>query len=154
MFTMEDDWSKSIFETLESVANMVDEFFEGVSEAVEEFANEVEEFANQVDNAIGAEIDQCLQDIVEPIDQYLQDIVEPFVEIYFDFEVIVSETDDDFPDSVTPSSQKNPACIGCRNYHGQAYGGNLLVCAMHPYGWDTEDCPDWESHPRNSSNRF
>ncbi|EGJ34895.1 hypothetical protein LYNGBM3L_10440 [Moorena producens 3L] len=136
MFTMEDDWSKSIFETLESVANMVDEFFEGVSEVVEEFANEI-------DNALGAEIDQCLQEIVEP-----------FVEIYFDFEVMVSETDEDFPDSVTPSSQKHPACIGCRHYHGQAYGGNLLVCAMHPYGWDTEDCPDWESHPRNSSNRF
>ncbi|NEP32004.1 MULTISPECIES: hypothetical protein [unclassified Moorena] len=133
---MEDDWSKSIFETLESVANMVDEFFEGVSEVVEEFANEI-------DNALGAEIDQCLQEIVEP-----------FVEIYFDFEVMVSETDEDFPDSVTPSSQKHPACIGCRHYHGQAYGGNLLVCAMHPYGWDTEDCPDWESHPRNSSNRF
>ncbi|NET85055.1 MAG: hypothetical protein F6J94_25015 [Moorea sp. SIO1F2] len=143
MSTMEDDWSKSIYETLESVANMVDEFFEGVSEVVEEFANEVEEFANEVDNAIGAEIDQCLQEIVEP-----------FVEIYFDFEVMVSETDEDFPDSVTPSSQKHPACIGCRHYHGQAYGGNLLVCAMHPYGWDTEDCPDWESHPRNSSNRF
>jgi len=37
------------------------------------------------------------------------------------------------------------ACAGCRNYHGQAYGGTLLVCGIHPYGWEQSDrCPDWQ----------
>lgn len=35
------------------------------------------------------------------------------------------------------------ACLGCENFHGTVYGGNMFVCAMHPYGWqDDEDCPD------------
>lgn len=42
-----------------------------------------------------------------------------------------------------------PACSGCANYHGLAYGTQrrsrtILVCAIHPYGWtDTPTCPDW-----------
>lgn len=33
-------------------------------------------------------------------------------------------------------------CDGCKHLHGEAYGGNLLVCAMHPYGTDGDSCPD------------
>jgi len=35
------------------------------------------------------------------------------------------------------------ACQGCKNYHGEVYGEILLVCAMHPYGWENEACPDY-----------
>jgi hypothetical protein len=35
------------------------------------------------------------------------------------------------------------ACQGCGNYHGEVYGENLLVCAMHPYGWEDGACPDY-----------
>ncbi|MBO3462116.1 hypothetical protein G7B40_031055 [Aetokthonos hydrillicola Thurmond2011] len=34
-------------------------------------------------------------------------------------------------------------CQNCQNFHGQAYGGNTLVCAIHPYGWQDENCPDF-----------
>ncbi len=37
------------------------------------------------------------------------------------------------------------ACEGCDHYHGQTYGGNFLVCGMHPYGVQDEHCPDWQS---------
>ncbi|HBB31086.1 MAG TPA: hypothetical protein DDZ80_04145 [Cyanobacteria bacterium UBA8803] len=123
-----EEWPKTIFDTLESLAGMVDEFFLGVNEIVEELADEW-------NNTVGAEIDKCLQDIFEPI-----------VESYFEFDDIVSEPDQTFTYPVAPTLERNPACIGCRHYHGQAYGGNLLVCGMHPYGWDTENCPDWESN--------
>jgi hypothetical protein len=36
-------------------------------------------------------------------------------------------------------------CQGCQHYHGQTYGGTLLVCGMHPYGSEEEYCPDWQS---------
>lgn len=36
------------------------------------------------------------------------------------------------------------ACQGCCHYHGQTYGGELLVCGMHPYGVEGEHCPDWQ----------
>lgn len=38
-------------------------------------------------------------------------------------------------------------CKGCCHYHGHVYGGNLFVCAMHPYGSTDDHCPDWESQP-------
>jgi hypothetical protein len=43
----------------------------------------------------------------------------------------------------TPAIPK--VCRGCCHYHGQTYGGHLLVCAMHPYGVESERCPDWQS---------
>ncbi|MGD1901997.1 MAG: hypothetical protein ACFB9N_07130 [Geitlerinemataceae cyanobacterium] len=45
---------------------------------------------------------------------------------------------------VRPTPKQQPACQNCQNYHGYRYGENLLVCAIHPYGWDGEGCPDWE----------
>lgn len=122
-----EEWSKSIFEVVESVAYMVDEFFVGVSEIVEVMTDEFQ-------NTVGLEIDQ-----------YLQDMFEPIAEIYAELEELVGDTDTTFGYPVEPSAEKHPACIGCHHYHGQVYSGNLLVCAMHPYGWDTEDCPDWEN---------
>ena len=123
-----EEWSKNLFEALESVACAVDEFFLGVTEMAEEIADNVE-------NTVGAEIEQFFQDSFESI-----------IEIYYEFEDISSETDELFTYPVEADPEKHPACIGCCHYHGQVYGGNLLVCAMHPYGWDTENCPDWESN--------
>ncbi len=33
-------------------------------------------------------------------------------------------------------------CQKCEHYQGQIHGGNLFVCAFHPYG--QEDCQDFE----------
>jgi hypothetical protein len=50
--------------------------------------------------------------------------------------------------SSLPPSQPQP-CRGCANYHGIAYGTrcdrrSLLVCAIHPQGWQgSAGCPDW-----------
>lgn len=49
----------------------------------------------------------------------------------------------------TSPSRPKP-CEGCTNYHGLRYGTTrttrtTLVCAMHPYGWQTGGhCPDWQ----------
>lgn len=131
-----EDWSKSIVETLESVACIVDEFFVGVTEMVENIADEVQ-------NTVGVEVDQ-----------YLQDMFEPIIEIYFELEGIVNETDSTFPYPVEPTLEEHPACMGCRHYHGQVYSGNLFVCAMHPYGWESENCPDWESLSNSNSSHY
>jgi hypothetical protein len=45
--------------------------------------------------------------------------------------------------------QQPAVCQGCRHYHGRVYGGNLLVCAMHPYGAEGEHCSDWEDQQSN-----
>jgi hypothetical protein len=49
------------------------------------------------------------------------------------------DLDEDFDDE----EPRPAACIGCSNYHGVEYGGNLLVCGMYPLGWDGENCPEF-----------
>lgn len=46
------------------------------------------------------------------------------------------------PIPVLPQQPK--VCRGCQHYHGRVYGGNLLVCGMHPYGVEGDRCADWE----------
>lgn len=41
--------------------------------------------------------------------------------------------------------QQPIACKGCAHYHGRVYGGNMLVCAMHPMGVEGDQCGDWEN---------
>ncbi len=128
-----EEWSKDIFEILESVADRVDEFFQGVTEMLEVVAHEVQD-------TVEIDIDQCLQDMF--------DMFGPISELFFaDIEMMFGETEEQtyYSYPVEPTVEKNPACIGCHHYHGQVYGGNLFICAMHPYGWEAENCPDWES---------
>lgn len=129
-----EEWQKAIFETIESVTDMVDEFFTGVTEIVEVLADEVQ-------STIGVEIEQYLQDIFDQITEIF-DLDED--------ETLSSEWQANFTYFTSypmePNLEEHPACIGCRNFHGQIYNGNLFVCAMHPYGWEAENCPDWESN--------
>ena len=127
-----EQWQKNLFEILETVADEVEHFFEGVSEIVETLFDLSEEITEQVHNTIATEIDQ-----------YLNELAEPIFEVYWELEEIVGEVDQPFPYTVEPTSEEHAACIGCSHYHGQVYGGNLLVCGMHPYGWEDENCPDW-----------
>lgn len=129
-----EEWQKNIFEMLESVACMVDEFFLEVTEMVEVFADDVQ-------NTVGIDLDQ-----------YLQDMFEPIAELYSELEDLVGDTEQTYYSyPVEPTPETQPACVGCHHYHGQIYSGNLFVCAMHPYGWETEDCPDWESSGSDST---
>jgi hypothetical protein len=126
-------WQKDFFEILETVADEVEHFFLGVTEVVDSFFEITEEITEQVQNTIVIEFDQ-----------YLNELAEPIFEVYWELEEVMGEVDQPFPYTVEPTRQEHPACIGCSQYHGQVYGGNLLVCGMHPYGWEDENCPDWE----------
>jgi hypothetical protein len=126
-------WQKDFFEILETVADEVEHFFLGVTEIVDSFFEITEEITEQVQNTI-----------VTEFDQYLNELAEPIFEVYWELEEVMGEVDQPFPYTVEPTQQEHPACIGCSQYHGQVYGGNLLVCGMHPYGWEDENCPDWE----------
>ncbi|WGV27279.1 hypothetical protein [Halotia branconii] len=125
---------KDLTEIVETVAGEVELFFLGMSEMVDAFFDLTEEITEQVQSTFVTEVDQYLQELAEPF----------FSETYWELEDIMADLDPGFPYEVEPTPEKNAACIGCNNYHGQVYGGNLLVCAMHPHGWDDESCPDWE----------
>jgi hypothetical protein len=128
-----EEWQKDLLGIVETVAEEVDRFFQGMNEMVDAFFELTEELTEQVQNNLATEVEQ-----------YLQEISAPFLEIYWDIEDVVTDVDPGFPYTVEATPEQNPACVGCTNYHGQVYGGNLLVCAMHPHGWDDKNCPDWE----------
>ncbi|MBD2301653.1 hypothetical protein [Nostoc sp. FACHB-190] len=128
-----EEWQKDLMGIVETVAEEVERFFQGMNDMVDSFFDLTEELTEQVQNNIAADVEQ-----------YLQEISAPFLEIYWELEDVVADVDPGFPYSVEPTPEQNPACVGCTNYHGQVYSGNLLVCAMHPHGWDDQNCPDWE----------
>ncbi|MBO3458876.1 hypothetical protein G7B40_019340 [Aetokthonos hydrillicola Thurmond2011] len=130
-----DKWQKEFWEMLQTVADeVVDRFLLGMTEMVDNFFELTEEVSEQFQNTI-----------ITEVDQYLQELAEPIFDAYWELEEAISdEAEPTFPYSVEATLEQNPACIGCRHYHGQAYNGNLLVCGMHPYGWENEHCPDWE----------
>ena len=39
-------------------------------------------------------------------------------------------------------------CRNCKHYHGQIYRGVELVCAVHPYGYSGNSCPDLKGKKR------
>ena len=126
-----EDWQKELMEWLETVTVAVEDFFEEVGQAVEGIAIEIEE------------------DFVGDIEEFLEGIFAQIIDFPGSDNTIISSDLREDPDvflspKINPNSNVHPACIGCRHYHGRVYGNNLLVCAMHPYGWDENNCPDWE----------
>ena len=135
-----EDWSKNFFEVMEAAVSEVENFFNEITEEFSDVLDELEKLSEEI-------TEEVQTNFIAEIDQYLNDLIEPIIEVYLDFDVdIETEELDYFVSYVEPTLEKHPACRGCLNYHGQVYGGNLLVCGMHPYGVEGESCPDWESN--------
>jgi hypothetical protein len=166
------DWQKALTEIWESIVLLADELSTGLQETVEELtgsaADEVETLINEVKEIQAEQWNQdwfqtmlgegrdFLRELLEENPDFLEwvesSLERPTLpdpnEHLFDF----SEEDfgvEEWPvhyeprKAATPDHQ--PACVGCRNYNGTTFGGNLLVCGFHPYGCQEDSCPDWES---------
>lgn len=133
------EWQKEFTEMLETVADQVEEF---LGEMAEEVAEAVTSFV-----AFSEEVSTQLQNIfADEIEQYVTELVGPVLEAYFGLGGVVEEVTQPMIQSVDPVLKHHTACAGCRHFHGQMYGGNMLVCGMHPYGVEegVETCPDKE----------
>jgi hypothetical protein len=134
-------WSHDWVKMLETVAVGVEQFFleatKEMTEALDAFADFSEDVAAQLEGAIAPELDN----LDAEIDPWIESILQTFMGL----ETAINEAAEPVSHTLEPLLNEHPACVGCRHYHGQMYGGNVLVCAMHPYGWETETCPDWES---------
>ena len=123
-------WSKNFFKVMGTAMLEVESFFDEMAEEISEVFDEWGKFSEEIAEEISTNVT---------------------IEFYPDLTPDTQEEDMDyyFIDHIEPTSEEYPACRGCIHYHGQVYGGNLLVCGMHPYGVEDESCPDWESN--NSS---
>lgn len=167
-----DDWSKQILnafgEAMQEFAQQLsqdterwlDDLTEQLATASESWASTTDEWADQVQEALEPEIDRIVDElnrVVGPfaasLDQQVDDATEQLTlfldPLVADLSILDRWLDDvstPINNTVEPMLQNCPACIGCRNFYGQAHGGNMLVCAMHPFGPDeAQHCPDWES---------
>jgi hypothetical protein len=149
-----DNWEAQIINWLADVQKEINNFYQQVDEDI-----------NRTVKVVNQDIEQWIEDC----EDYLNDVTIEFnnlmvetdsfltelIYLFFDDEIL--HEDYSLEDSIEnweewleddyqrkPNSQKHPACVGCSHYYGHSYGGNLLVCAMHPYGWENENCPDWE----------
>ncbi len=142
------DWHDEWWKQLEKTAAEVEHFFAEVGEATE---LAVDEIVDEVSENLGTFLEQFQLDIFEEVDSFIEDLVDVIITTGDEIDAAISEEWENFSDEDftiisyhQPSAQSHPACINCVNYHGQVYNGNLLVCAMHPYGSDDNNCPDWE----------
>jgi hypothetical protein len=122
-----EEWQNEISAIIKDLTGLFDGFGREITELVEEVTTEAQEILN-------------LQ-----WDELKEVLTEIWQELELEFEEPTPFTwDIPLPTQPLPDPSTHPACIGCRNYNGTNYAGNLLVCAMHPHGCDSDVCGDWE----------
>jgi hypothetical protein len=135
-------WQQDWFKMFDTLASEMEQFIwettQGIAEAIDsaiEFSCEVVE---EIQVAIASDFDD--------LDLQIETWIEPVLQALLG-EASIDQTADALFAPVEPFLNSHPVCVGCRHYHGRVYGGNLLVCAMHPYGMtdDSESCPDKEA---------
>jgi hypothetical protein len=133
------DWQKDLAEIWESILTGVEEFSNEVQEASAEVVDLIVGVAEQITSdleSIGNEFKELNEEIWRDLDW----------EGGFNLDGENDQTDWSlyYEPRREATAEHQPACIGCRNYNGSMFGGNLLVCGFHPYGWQEGQCPDWE----------
>ncbi|NJL83897.1 MAG: hypothetical protein HC890_14940 [Chloroflexaceae bacterium] len=128
-----EDWLKEWLTEIEMTLLQVDRFFQDMQQAI---------------GVAVADLDATLETTLESAIAQLQRADEPdWLPPSEEREPLLMRLEDlellEWPAAETPSHR---ACVGCRHYHGQYYGSNFLVCAMHPYGQGDDHCPDWEGY--------
>ncbi|MGF1566840.1 MAG: hypothetical protein ACFCVD_01990 [Nodosilinea sp.] len=167
-----DDWSKQFFNAFGEIVHdftqqitqdterWLDHLTEQLASTSDALVRTTDQWAEQVQDAIDPEIDRLVDELnrtVEPfsvslnaqvdeVAEQLNVVLGPLVSGLSGLDQWFEEVSAPLNSTVEPILQNYPACMGCRNFYGQAHGGQTLVCAMHPFGPEEErHCPDWES---------
>lgn len=137
-----DGWQQDWWKMLDTITKELEQLFREVAQDVEDTAEALfelsETWVDQLEEAIAPGLDQ--------LDEQFGEWLEPALDALFGLESAIDRAAEPLTHTVEPILNAHPVCIGCRHYHGHIYGGELLVCAMHPYGMDegVETCPDKE----------
>jgi len=133
---MMDDLTKEFLKFCDAVNKEIETLLTDIQTMTEEFPKTLDEMGQEMEETF-----------TETLEIFWQDCEELFTLLTTDIDWEEEEENDSeffITSRVYPDRNTHPACQGCRHYHGYVYGGELFVCAMHPYGWDDENCPDWE----------
>lgn len=125
--------SEDIQTFLEQIAIQTEAVIDSASEMMEETLATVDQG-----------IDEFLEPLVVEVEHKLDTLLAPFIVDIEALDQTLEEWASPLRQRLNPLMDQQPACVGCRHYHGKTYGDTFLVCGMHPYGVKTESCPDWD----------
>jgi len=149
-----ENWQDNLIEWFNNLQTEVRSFSDNLNQELEKSTKEIEKNITQVTEELETIFNSELNQFIEEIDYLVNDFFAIFREEYQERDYITDEEIEEELASLLedykakPNPKKHPACVGCINYHGQTYNGNLLVCGIHPYGWEGKECPDWEDETR------
>jgi hypothetical protein len=144
-----DNWQQDWFKAFETIANDVGQVFEDIgreiADATDALFNFSEEVADEVEITL-VQIDEIVAPKLDQLDEQMAQWLDPVLQAVLGVQTTIDRAVEPVSHTVEPWLNQHPVCVGCRNYHGQQYGENLLVCAMHPYGVmeGADSCPDKE----------
>ncbi|NJN49016.1 MAG: hypothetical protein HC805_03520 [Alkalinema sp. RL_2_19] len=102
----------------------------------------------QITEQAGQQMAETLDKEVSPwVEQLLQPLLDAPLDIDVDLDAAIAAVVQPWRQTIEPPLNHHPVCAGCKHYHGESYGGNLLVCGMYPFGLATDQatCPDKEN---------
>ena len=150
-----DEWFDNVRQQLEAIAANLEH---QVNDAVEVMLEQSNRLAERIDQAIAPGLDQLDQwemEVAERVEAWLPqapvEALEDFEQRVDDWTVQTGEAIgkalQPIEQTVKPMLNNHQPCVSCRHYHGEAYGDSaeMLVCGMHPFGYEADTCPDWQS---------
>ena len=130
-----EEWQKEISAAFKDLTALFDGFRLELTELAEEVTAEAQEILN-------LQWDELKEVITELWQEFELEFEEPTP---FNWDIPV-------PPKPTADPATHPACVGCIYYDGSTFGGNLLVCGMHPYGSNCDTCGDWMGEDNHDLN--
>lgn len=134
----QDDLQAAFDNTLEQTELFLDQLADHTLEAVTPVLDAADQLADEL-------AEQVVENISPPLSQALDELetqIDPLVGSMVSW---CEQTMAPIHQTLTPWLQNHPKCAGCSYYHGESYGGEMLVCALHPSGPEQDECPDWDS---------
>ncbi len=130
-----EEWQNQIAAVFKDLTALFDGFRLELTELVEEVTTEAQDILN-------LQWDELKEVITELWQEFELEFEEPTP---FNWDIPV-------PPKPTADPATHPACVGCIYYDGSTFGGNLLVCGMHPYGSNCDTCGDWMGEDNHDLN--
>ncbi|MEB3292136.1 MAG: hypothetical protein VKJ24_03150 [Synechococcales bacterium] len=133
------------------VEQLVTELAEDVNEAVESAVDTLMLVSEEMTTQVQTTAVQVQSTWDEELEPFLNQLMVSLFNLPLEFNFPLEDGIDRLPLSwqssflAPPIAPTHPLCQTCRHYHGQSYGGTLLVCGMHPYGI-SEGQPDCADH--------
>jgi hypothetical protein len=130
-----EEWQNEIAAVFKDLTALFDGFGRELTELVEEVTTEAQDILN-------LQWDELKEVITELWQEFELEFEEPAP---FNWDIPT-------PPKPMADPATHPACVGCIYYDGSTFGGNLLVCGMHPYGSSCDTCADWMGEDNNDLN--